>query len=66
MHGDARLGALRGTCTTATTGIAELGYLHLVIRHSELLTKERQASSEHVLLVGIEYERHIAAMNRTV
>lgn len=56
LHGNARLGAPRGACATAATGIAELGNLHLVIRHSELLTKERQPSSKHLLLVGIEDE----------
>ncbi len=56
LHGNASLRALGGTCATAATGIAELGYLYLVIRHSELLTKERQPRGEHLLLAGIEHK----------
>ena len=57
LHGNAGLRALGGARATAAAGIAKLGYHYLIMRHSKLLTKERQASSEHVLLVGIEYER---------
>ena len=41
LHGNAGLRALGGACATAAAGITELGYLYLIMRHSELLTKKR-------------------------
>lgn len=41
LHGNAGLRALGGACATAAACITELGYLYLIMRHSELLTKKR-------------------------
>ena len=41
LHGNAGLRALGGACATAAAGITKLGYLYLIMRHSELLTKKR-------------------------
>ena len=41
LHGNADLRALGGACATAAACITELGYLYLIMRHSELLTKKR-------------------------